>query len=120
MGEDKLKSNIGIELLKCGNEVYHALLDAGVNWYEAQSSMDVIIDPSGTLEIEITPLTGKSPRIVKLFLDGLEDRPTGVTRLRVSLKMSSVTEVDIKVQDMGFGELFPSTGKVWEQTIDLM
>ena len=120
LGEDKLKSNIGIELLKCGNEVYHALLDAGVNWYEAQSSMDVIIDPSGTLEIEITPLTGKSPRIVKLFLDGLEDRPKGVTRLRVSLKMSSVTEVDIKVQDMGFGKLFPSTGKVWEQTIDLM
>ncbi len=119
LGEDKLKSNIGMNVLKCGTECYHALLDAGVNWYEATSESDLIIDQSGVLDIQITPLTGKTPKIVQLFLDGLEKRPKGTTRLKLSLSMSSVDEVDIKVTDMGFGELFPATGKTWEQTIDL-
>ena len=119
LGEDKLKSNLGMHLLKCGTEVYCALLDAGINWYEAQTGMDIIMDQSGALNIEVTPLTGKKPRMVQLFLDGLDKRPVGTTRLKISVSMSSVNEVDVKVQDMGFGELFPSSGKVWEQTIEL-
>ena len=98
LGEDKLKSNIGMNVLKCGTECYHALLDAGVNWYEASSQTDIIIDQHGVLDIQITPLTGKSPKIVQLFLDGLEKRPKGTTRLRLSLTMASVNEVDIKVR----------------------
>ncbi len=119
LGEDKLKSNLGMKLLKCGTEVYYALLDAGVNWYEAQESLDIIMDPSGILNIEVTPLTGKMPRMVQLYLDGLEKRPKGTTRLRLNLDMPSVNEVNVRVTDLGFGELFPATGKVWEQTIEV-
>ena len=108
-----------MKLLKCGTEVYHALLDAGVNWYEAGTSFDIIMDPSGILNIEVTPLTGKMPRIVQLYLDGLEKRPPRATRLRIALSMGSVNEVNVKVTDLGFGELFPATGKVWEQTIEV-
>ena len=54
-----------------------------------------------------------------ILLDGLEKRPRGTTRLRLSMAMSAVNEVEIRVQDMGFGELFPATGKVWEQTVEL-
>jgi hypothetical protein len=56
---------------------------------------------------------------VQLYLDGLEKRPEGTTRLRISMKMNSVNEVGVKVQDLGFGELFPSSGKTWEQIIEL-
>ena len=119
LGEDKLKANLGMNLLKCGQEVYYALLDAGVNWYEAGNSFDIIMDPSGIINIQVTPLTGKSPRLVQFYLEGLEKRPNGTTRLHISLEMPSVDEVVVKVQDMGFGELFPATGQVWEQVIEL-
>ena len=119
LGEDKLKSNLGMKLLKCGTEVYYALLDAGVNWYEAEAHLDIIMDPSGILNIEVTPLTGKMPRMVQLYLDGLEKRPNGTTRLHLAMSMASVGEVILKVTDLGFGELFPGTGKVWEQTIEV-
>ncbi|WP_026518113.1 DUF5716 family protein [Butyrivibrio sp. MC2021] len=119
LGEDKLKANLGMNLLKCGKEVYFALLDAGVNWYEAENSFDIIMDPSGIINIQVTPLTGKSPRLVQFYLEGLEKRPNGTTRLHISLDMPSVDEVNVKVQDMGFGELFPGTGQVWEQLIEL-
>lgn len=119
LGEDKLKSNLGMKLLKCGTEVYYALLDAGVNWYEASTGFDIIMDQSGILNIEVTPLTGKRPRVVQLLLDGLTKRPPGTTRLKVSMDMSSVNEVNVRVTDLGFGELFPATGQVWEQTIEV-
>ncbi len=119
LGEDKLKANLGMKLLKCGTEVYHALLDAGVNWYEAQAALDIIMDPSGILDIEVTPLTGGRPRVVQLYLDGLAKRPVGTTRLHLALSMNNVNEVSVRVTDRGFGELFPATGKVWEQTIEV-
>jgi hypothetical protein len=119
LGEDKLKSNLGMKLLKCGTEVYHALLDAGVNWYEAEASLDIIMDSSGILNIDVTPLTGGTPKVVQLCLDGLEQRPKGTTRLHIFINMDSVHEVHVKVTDLGFGELFPASGQVWEQTIEV-
>ncbi len=119
LGEDKLKSNLGMKLLKCGTEVYCALLDAGVNWYEAETALEIIMDPSGILNIEVTPLTGKMPKVVQLYLDGMEKRPAGTTRLRITMVMNSVNEVAVRVTDLGFGELFPSSGKTWEQIIEL-
>lgn len=119
LGDDKLKTNLGMKVLKCGTEVYVALLDAGVNWFEAEKSLDIIMDPSGILNIEVTPLTGGKPRVVQLCLEGMEERPKGTTRLRVFMNMSAVNEVYVKVTDLGFGELFPATGKIWEQTIEV-
>ena len=119
LGEDKLKSNIGINLLKCGKEAYHAILDAGINWYEAQAQLDIYVDQTGVLDFQITPLTGGKPRTIQLYLEDLEKRPRGTTRLQVNMTMNAVDEVYIRVQDLGFGEIFPATNQVWEQVIDL-
>ena len=59
------------------------------------------------------------PKMVQLYLDGLEKRPPGTTRLRILMNMNSVSEVSVRVVDMGFGELFPASGKSWEQIIEL-
>lgn len=119
LGEDKLKSNIGMNLLKCGKEAYHAILDAGVNWYEAQAQLDIYVDQTGVLDFQITPLTGGNPRTVQLYLEDLEKRPRGTTRLHINMTLNAVDEVYIRVQDLGFGEIFPATNQVWEQVIEL-
>ena len=35
-----MKSNIGMKVRRQGEESYQALLDAGINWYEAQNTME--------------------------------------------------------------------------------
>lgn len=119
LGEDKLKSNIGMNLLKAGNDVYHAILDAGVNWYEAQAQLEVYVDSVGVLDFQITPLTGGRPRVVQLYLEDLEKRRGNTTRLKINMTMNAVDEVYVRVQDLGFGEIYPATNKVWEQVIEL-
>ena len=42
--------------------------------------------------------------------------PNKTTRLDVKLQYISQDECEIMVTDLGFGEMFPSSGKVWKET----
>jgi hypothetical protein len=47
----------------------------------------------------------------------MPQRPRAATRLRIKLSMRAVDLLRIEVEDMGFGEIFPSSGMRWEQEI---
>jgi hypothetical protein len=44
-------------------------------------------------------------------------RPRATTRLRIRLHMTSADRMQLVAEDLGFGEIFPSTGMKWEQEI---
>ena len=46
-------------------------------------------------------------------------RPRATTRLRIRLRMTAADRMLLEVDDMGFGEIFPSSGMKWEQEIDI-
>lgn len=119
LGNDKLKSNIGINVLKQGQNAYLALMDAGVNWFEAGRECDIILNQGNKLTFVITPLTGKNPELVDITLGDLPKRPPKTTRLHLSVKMMSENKMQVKVQDMGFGELFPACNVEWNEVINV-
>ncbi|MDE6891169.1 MAG: hypothetical protein K2P50_05160 [Lachnospiraceae bacterium] len=117
LGDEKLKSNIGLRALRQGEDSYFAVLDAGTNWYEASSEFEIILEDGNTVEFVITPLTGGNVTNRTVSLEGLPERPGRTTRLNVQVEMASVSQVIITVSDEGFGELFKSSGKAWTRTI---
>lgn len=117
LGADKLKSNIGMKVLRQGEDSYYAILDAGTNWYEAELEFDVILESGNTLDFVITPLTGGNVTSRILTLEGLPERPERTTRLNIHIEMTAVDKAAVTIEDMGFGELFPSSGKAWTQMI---
>ncbi|MDE5907256.1 MAG: hypothetical protein K2H52_00690 [Lachnospiraceae bacterium] len=117
LGADKLKSNIGIRALRRGEDSYYAVLDAGTNWYEAAADFDLILESGNTVDFVITPLTGGNVTNRILTLEGLPERPKRTTRLNVHIEMTAVNQAAITIEDMGFGELFKSSGKAWTQTV---
>ena len=50
-------------------------------------------------------------------LPGLPERPPRTTRLRIEMAYISREECVVTVRDLGFGEMFPSSGKVWKEAI---
>ncbi|MDE6815041.1 MAG: hypothetical protein K2P71_03285, partial [Lachnospiraceae bacterium] len=50
-------------------------------------------------------------------LEGLPERPKNTSRLKVHVEMSAPDRVTVTIEDMGFGEIFPSSGKGWTSTI---
>lgn len=117
LGADKLKSNIGMKVLRRGEDSYFAILDAGTNWYEVSADFEVILESGDTVDFIITPLTGERVMDKRITLEGLPERPRNTTRLKFHIEMTAVNQVMVTVEDMGFGEIFPSSGKGWSQTI---
>lgn len=119
LGSDKLKANIGMRVLRRGEDSYFAILDGGENWYEAVRDFEIILESGNVIEFMVTPLTGEHVMSRKIVLDGLPQRPDNTSRLKLHVEMSAVDQVTVTVEDMGFGEIFPSSGKGWTQTVTI-
>lgn len=129
LGRDKLKTNIGLQVLREGREAYLALLDAGINWYDAVCEKEFYLESGNNFQITLTPLTnvfpekeaaGKYPvRYEKIELSGLPERPAGATRLRLTMNMRDGQTLCVRTEDLGFGEIYPASGEVWEEDIRL-
>ena len=52
-----------------------------------------------------------------LRLDHFPDRPDRASRLRVRVWFSAPKMLEAEVTDMGFGSLYPSSGRIWHRSI---
>ena len=113
LGEDKLKANIGMGVLRRGVDSYFALLDAGQNWFDARKECEFILESDATFELRVTPLNGKDATVVEIMLDGLAERPERTTRIHMEIYLKDVSTVVLRMEDKGFGEFFSATGQSW-------
>ena len=118
LGGARLSVNVGLMAIEEGKEEYIPLLTAGGNWYESQGQTDVILDNTTSIEFAIRSLSGDSEEKRSFEITGLPNRPNKTTRLRIILKPSAVNVINISVEDMGFGEFFRRTGKIWNFSME--
>ena len=115
LGEDKLKANIGMKVLRRGVDSYFALLDAGQNWFDCRKECEFILEDEPAFELRVTPLNGKDATVVEISLDDLPGRPERTTRIHLEIFLKDASTVVLQMEDMGFGEFFPSSGKTWQE-----
>lgn len=120
LGKDKLKANIGMNVVRKQEESYLALLNGGENWYDSKKECDIILVSGNTFSIIITPLDGRNVKSVEVELQGLPEREDKTTRLRLQVVMETENILKLSATDMGFGEFVPSTGQVFTQQITLL
>lgn len=120
LGADKLKFNLGLQMRKGQEEEYFALFDAGVNWYDCDKQFDCILEEGCYVNFMVTPLDGKEKVKITVELSGLPTRPDRATRLNIKVKMASETQIQIRIRDLGFGEMFPLSGKVWTKEVEMV
>lgn len=119
LGNEKLKSNIGMKVLRRGMDSYFALLDAGVNWFEAGKEFEFFLETGNSFTVLVTPLNGRDVKAVEIVLEGLPYRPEGTTRLRLGVDMISESRVQFRIEDKGFGEIFPASHLKWKEIIEV-
>ncbi len=127
LGGDKLKYNIGMEVLRQGQESYYALLDAGENWYESEYSCEFYVRKTAPISLVITPLIDGNVTRVSLTLGELpqEHEFSGedewgyceFSRIGMKLYMEGEKQLCVELEDLGFGEIRPSTELTWRQRV---
>lgn len=119
LSADKLHTNVGMQVQRGREESYLAILDGGVNWYDAHKEWDVILSQGNELVFRLTPLDGRNVRNVEVVLDELPKRRDKMTRLHMEARMKSSTMMELEITDMGFGDFAPATNMRFVQQIDL-
>lgn len=122
LGENKLKANVGMRILRGGEDSYYALLDAGMDWYAAEKTAEVYLQEGDELTFTVTPLVannashGRTSKDFRLSLNGL---PGNISRIRLHLYMEEEDRLTVEASDLGFGEFREATGHVWSETYRL-
>ncbi len=119
IGNDLIRTNIGMEMMIDGAKGYYSLISAGVNWYEAIGECEILLDDVDCLEFLVSDMEASKKERYSMKLENLPKRPVKATRLHLHLEFESVNACRIEVRDVGFGELYPSSGMVWQETMEV-
>jgi hypothetical protein len=119
LSEDKLRANISLICDKGQNEIYHPVLSAGINWFDAKKSIDVMLVKNNVITLNIVPVDGNRTRVARISLEGLKVRGNKTNRVGLNFFMEDPNAVQIEITDKGFGDFFPSTGQVWRECLPL-
>lgn len=112
LGTGKLKANIGMKVLRRGEESYCALLNAGTDFMQAEGECEFYLDQGESFEIVVTPLDGRKGKVARMMLEGL---PQGIARVHLRLYLKEEDLLVLEVKDLGFGEFRQATGQVWKE-----
>ena len=116
LGGDKLTANVGMNIMRQGENIYFAILDAGTNWMDASESFDFYLQDGNSIEFRISSLIGGGERIAKITL---EDYSGALSRMRATLYLPEANLLAVEIEDLGMGNFRSSTHKVWKELIDL-
>ena len=115
LGSDLVRKNIGIEMLVDGISMYYPLITAGIHWYEAENECELLLNEEKSLVFRVSRMEDGKRTNYSMPLPNLPKRPPKTTRLKVRLRFESPLKCIVTVEDMGFGEIFPSSGMCWTE-----
>lgn len=119
LSEALVLTDIGMDMRVMGSKAYYPLIEAGNNWYECKAGCELILDDTRELVFVVNkPLENQEKKRISMDLPGLPARPNKTTRLSVELYYTSPKDCHIVVKDLGFGDMFPSSGKVWRESVE--
>lgn len=117
--EGRLQASVSLNVLMNGKENQLILASAGDNWYEAKTTVELLLDRQDYIELMITPLDTKGKRLMRIQLEGFPKRPDRTTKVELSIGFTDEHTMVAVMKDKGFGELFPASDAVVRQEVTL-
>lgn len=111
--------NIDLEIEKGEKNVPITLSKAGTNWYEAGARAEAILDGTSEIVFDINSSVSKMSKKVSMRLNSFPIRPNRTTRVEIILAYRNDSQCVVVVKDLGFGELFKSSGEIVREIINV-
>lgn len=90
----------------------------GTPWYEADKTYEFVLDNTNEVEIVVRDEFKNTKKSYIIALDFYTNRPNKTTRVKINVKYVNPKVCVVKINDLGFGEFYKSTYRVWEKVFD--
>lgn len=117
-GADMVEHNLGMQMNWRGKESYHNMITAGINYYMAWYECEFILDDTKEIVLYSSSMRGEKASYT-IELGDLPKRPNKATRIHMQITFTGKNKCKVRLDDLGLGELYKSSGKKWEQVIEL-
>ncbi len=113
--EDKSKreEDIGIKIMADKKEKFLTLVENNAFWWQKHKNCILIVNQSTesptSIELFKRDHAGEINKFYEVILADLPKRPKGTTRINLSLEFLKIDTMNLKIEDYGFGEMFPKT-----------
>ena len=117
-GPDMIEHNISMKMFRRGVESRVDMINAGINYYMAYYTCEFILDDTEELVFTSRSIHGDTADHTVKLTD-LPKRPNRATRIRMEMTFTAKDRCRVRLEDLGLGELYKSSGKKWEAVIGL-
>ena len=116
--EYKLKKNLLLKVRNQNQFVFAELAEAGINCYEAQRSIEVLLSDDSSVDLWVRDPRTNQARVETLELTGLTKRGDRRTRLEIALLPLTTSKCMVRITDLGDVMEPASGGQIWEYEIN--
>ena len=116
----KLPWDIGINIEHEGKSRFHSLLARGSwLWQKPKPTYLIAQDDKTAIELFVRDDKGGTRPLGTAALKGLPSRPAGTTKMSLEIEAISANSYAVRLKDLGFGKIYPSTGFVEQFVFDI-
>ena len=117
--EDMVDTNLSMRMTMRGKTGSYSLINAGVNWFEAEHSCEFLTDGEKEVVIYGKSMLGGEADKYSIVLKDLPQREGRTVRLLLHARFIARRRCKITIRDLGFGEIYPASGIVWESVLEV-
>lgn len=117
--EGRISATISIFVDEQDNNEQLILVQAGTNCYEARISIDLNLINQSEVNLFVRNMGAQESYKLPLDLSSLVEDQRERTKIRLSIAFPKAETMLVRVEDLGFGEIYPSTGRVIQQSYEI-
>ena len=119
MDEDMIIFHLSMKVYKDAKMQDYILAKAGNPWYQIDNTVELVPDGENELNLMATNIFTQKERHFILDLDPVAGKTARQCRLALRVRFSDVNTCIVTIKDRGFGELFPTSNRIWEKTLKI-
>lgn len=119
LDEDMVSSHILLKVYAEAKEQETVLVKAGTPWYQVDKEVDLIPDGEDELNLTVRNIFTNEEKKFIIDLEPVSGKSDRKCRIGVRLRFGDVHTCIVTVKDKGFGDLFPSSNRIWEKMITI-
>lgn len=119
IGDGRIYHNVYLEAYQDAVHGPVRLLKAGTNLTEAMAGMQVIFDDTRDLKFQIEDMRTKESVFCTLHPEEFHFRENRTMRMEIKAGFLDTETLVLRLKDVGFGDIYPATYRVWEQIVNL-